>query len=437
MVSKNSSINRQILSLALPTLGFIVIAPLLSAIDTAFVGRLGTLSLASLGISSSILTTSYSIFIFLSYGTTSKVGKTFGAGKIKQAYEYGFQSIWLSIFIGFCLCSLLFFFAYDIALFLGVTEEVAIQSQSYIRASLPGLFAILISLSCVGILRGTLDTITPLIVSVVAAIIKVICTTTFIMGFSFGLIGAGIATSISEVFIAICLITSIRRKVKGNKINYKPTKTILAALLENIPLFIRSLTINASLILVGVTVAHFGTEVLAAHQIVYTVSVCIALLVDSVATASQSLIAVEMGRKNYEQLVSLTKQCFKFTSVIAVFVGIVIVCLSHYLPIIFTNNSGLQSMAVVPIALIGLLLPVMSFAFIGDGVLIGSGDTWYLAIAGILNFLVYSISLVSISKLVSSNYGLIALWLCMLIVFYGGRAVANSYRLFSYKWVKF
>ena len=97
----------------------------------------------------------------------------------------------------------------------------------------------------------------------------------------------------------------------------------------------------------------------------------------------------------------------------------------------------LESMATVPIILIGFLLPIMSFAFIGDGVLIGSGDTWYLALAGLGNFVVYSISLYGISTLVSTEYGLTALWLCMLIVFYGGRALTNTYRLFSYKWVKF
>ena len=201
--SKNAQVNKQILSLSLPTLGFMIIAPLLTSIDTAFVGRLGTISLASLSISSTILTTSFSVFIFLSYGTTSKVGKTFGTGNLKEAYNYGIQSIWLSIFIGIIVTSILFFFSYDIALLLKVKEEVATLSATYIRASLPGLFAILISLSCVGILRGTLDTITPFKISAVAAVIKIICTSVFILYFSFGLTGAGIATSISETFIAI------------------------------------------------------------------------------------------------------------------------------------------------------------------------------------------------------------------------------------------
>lgn len=437
MSHQEQSVNKQILSLALPTLGFIVISPLLLAIDTAFVGRLGTIPLASLSIATIILNTSFSIFIFLSYGTASKVGKNFGSGNISQAYYYGLQSIWLALLIGIFTCCFLYFYSYQILLFLGVSNQVALLAQTYILVSLPGLFAIIISLACVGLLRGMLDSVTPLIFSAIGAIINVILTAIFILLFNWGLTGAGIATSISEIIILIGLLTVIVNKAKNYKINFWPSKFIFTTLFQNIPLLIRSLTLNASFIAVGIVVSSLGTVNIASHQIIYTINVCIILLLDSFAIASQSLIAVEMGKQNREQLIILTKKCFNFNTIMAVILGIALCIFAPYLPLIFTADTVLHSNVVFPIILIGIFLPAISFAFIGDGVLIGAGDTIYLAVAGVINFLIYSIVLSIIYSYFSNTHGLLALWVCMLSIFYGGRAIANTYRLFSYKWIDF
>ena len=67
--------------LALPALGALAAEPLYVLVDTAIVGHLGTTQLASLAIAATVLSTAFTIFNFLTYGTTAQVSRLHGAGR--------------------------------------------------------------------------------------------------------------------------------------------------------------------------------------------------------------------------------------------------------------------------------------------------------------------------------------------------------------------
>ena len=64
----------------LPALGALAAEPLYVLVDTAIVGHLGTTQLASLAIAATVLTHAFTIFNFLTYGTTAQVARLHGAG---------------------------------------------------------------------------------------------------------------------------------------------------------------------------------------------------------------------------------------------------------------------------------------------------------------------------------------------------------------------
>ena len=72
---------RRIAGLALPALGVLAAEPLYLLFDIAVVGRLGAVSLAGLAIGGLILALVSSQLTFLSYGTTSRAARFFGAGR--------------------------------------------------------------------------------------------------------------------------------------------------------------------------------------------------------------------------------------------------------------------------------------------------------------------------------------------------------------------
>ena len=65
-----SPYDREILRLAAPALGALAAEPLYVLVDTAIVGHLGTTQLAALAIAATVLSSAFTIFNFLTYGTT-------------------------------------------------------------------------------------------------------------------------------------------------------------------------------------------------------------------------------------------------------------------------------------------------------------------------------------------------------------------------------
>ena len=66
-------------------------------VDTAIVGHLGTTQLASLAIAATVLSTAFTIFNFLTYGTTAQVSRLHGAGRDHDAAALGSQALWLAL----------------------------------------------------------------------------------------------------------------------------------------------------------------------------------------------------------------------------------------------------------------------------------------------------------------------------------------------------
>ncbi|MUM35804.1 hypothetical protein FZI93_31340 [Mycobacterium sp. CBMA361] len=92
--------SRRIAALAFPALGVLAAEPIYLLLDTAVVGRLGALPLAGLAVGGLILSLVGSQLTFLSYGTTSRSARSFGAGDRAGAVGEGVQATWLALALG-------------------------------------------------------------------------------------------------------------------------------------------------------------------------------------------------------------------------------------------------------------------------------------------------------------------------------------------------
>src|SRR5207244_9870331 len=102
-VLRRSPHDREIFRLALPALGALAAEPLYVLADTAIVGHLGRPQIAALGLAGTVLSTAFTIFNFLTYGTTAVVARAIGAGRPERAARLAVQSLWVSVAIGVTL----------------------------------------------------------------------------------------------------------------------------------------------------------------------------------------------------------------------------------------------------------------------------------------------------------------------------------------------
>src|SRR4051812_49574993 len=93
-------LDREVFALALPALGALAAEPLYVLVDTAIVGHLGTTQLAALAIAATVLSTAFTIFNFLTYGTTARVARMHAAGRDADAAAVGSQALWPALATG-------------------------------------------------------------------------------------------------------------------------------------------------------------------------------------------------------------------------------------------------------------------------------------------------------------------------------------------------
>ena len=190
--------DRELLRLAVPALGALIAEPLYVLADTAVVGHLGTSPLAGLAVASGVLLFAYGMCIFLAYGTTASVARLAGAGHPEWAAVQAVQGLWLAGTLGLVLAVLGVGFGDKLLRLLGAEGPVLDQASTYLKISLLGAPAMLMTLAGVGYLRGRRDTVRPLWVAVGTAVLNLVVEVVLIYGFDQGIGASAAAQNLNQ-----------------------------------------------------------------------------------------------------------------------------------------------------------------------------------------------------------------------------------------------
>ena len=153
---------RRILGLAAPALPVLAAEPVYLLVDTAVVGRLGAVSLGALAVGGVVLAQVGTQLTFLSYGTTARAARLFGAGRRADAVGEGVQATWIAVLLGLVLVGVTQAVAGPVTTVLAGEGPVARGAQSWLRVAVLGVPFILLTLAGNGWMRGVQDTVRPL-----------------------------------------------------------------------------------------------------------------------------------------------------------------------------------------------------------------------------------------------------------------------------------
>src|SRR6266550_6768432 len=190
--------DREILRLAVPALGALAAEPLYVLADTAIVGHLGRPQLAALGLAGIVLTGAFTIFNFLTYGTTAVVARASGAGEHERAARLAAQALWVSLGIGLFLLLACEALAGPLLSALGAHGRSGDYALTYFRIAAIGLLPALVALSGQGYLRGVSNLRRPLEIVVVANVVNAVLEVLFVYGFHWGIAGSAAGTAIAQ-----------------------------------------------------------------------------------------------------------------------------------------------------------------------------------------------------------------------------------------------
>lgn len=375
-----SEYDRVIARLAVPALGTLVAEPLYVLTDTAIVGRIGTTELAGLALASTILLTAHAVLIFLAYGTTAAVARLLGAGRVADGADRSIQALWLAIIFGLAVIAVLLAFGTPLLRLLGGEGEVLTAAELYLSISVFGFPFLLLTMSAGGSFHGRQDTVTPLILAVTGAVANLVIEVTLIYGFGYGLGASALSTVIAQIGTAVAAVWLVLRWSTSVGVGPRANWTTMKSLLDaGKALVVRTVALRGSFTLSAAVAARIGVAELAAHQIVLQVWGTLALALDAVAIAGQSLTGTFLGAGDVSRARGAARRMIELDVVFGVAAGAVLVVAREPIASLFSTDPDVVSLTAFILVFVAAQQPVNGVVFALDGILIGAGDLVYLA----------------------------------------------------------
>jgi putative MATE family efflux protein len=373
---RRSPHDREILKLALPALGALAAEPLYLLADTAMVGHLGTEELAALAMAGTLITGAFTLFNFLTYGTTAQVARLSGAEEHEQAGRLAAQALWLASGLGVLLVALLAGLAVPLIDLMGGEGRTGDLAIMYLRIGSLGLPFALIALAGQGFLRGVSDLRTPLVIVVGANAANVALNVLFIYGFGWGLAGSAWATVVAQAGMGAAFVAVLLSHPAGSR---RPSLAAMRPLARiGGEIFVRTTALYASFLVASAVLARVGEDSLGAHQIAFQLFVFLALVLDAIAIAGQVIVGRSLGAGDAEGAYVAARRMIEWAVAAGALFAIAMLALIEVLPRAFTSDSAVLDEARKIWPLFALMQPLGGAVFALDGILIGAGDTRFL-----------------------------------------------------------
>ena len=371
------SLDRKILGLALPATVALAADPLLSLVDTALVGRLGSVELAALGIDTSVFTTVFFGFNFLTYGTTAAVARRRGADDPEGASRYAVQALWLAVGLGLLSTAVLLVAAPAVVKLMGATPAVAEPAIVYLRIRACAAVALLTVQVGHGAFRGLQDMRTPLFITIAANVVNGVVSWWLIYPVGLGVAGAALGTVVAEVGAALAFLVLGARRLSSAGLRIDRSAMVEIARVSRY-LFLRTVSLLSGLLITTAVAARMGTVVVASHQIARELWVMLALILDGFAIAGQAMIATALGAGDPARARAESRRLLGWGLVGGLLIGALYLPLGGVLPGVFSNDPEVVAGVAGVWVVVAALQPVGGIVFVLDGILMGAGDYRYL-----------------------------------------------------------
>ncbi|MET0831892.1 MAG: MATE family efflux transporter [Acidimicrobiia bacterium] len=377
-VSLRSPHDRAIFRLAIPALGALAADPLVALIDTAYVGRLGSAALGAVAVAGAMFSVAVAGFNFLAYGTTPLVATRLGSGDREAAARMAGAAVWVAVVAGLVATALLLAFPEVLLGWLGASEELLGPGVTYLRIRSVGLVAVLYLTAASGIFRGAQDAVTPLRAILVLNVVNLVLDPLLIFVLGWGVAGAAWSSVAGQVVGAAMLAGVLRRP---GALGFRPSRPrradVVALSTAGSRLILRTFGLLAVFTAATGVAARLGTTAVAGHQVASQLFLFLALVLDAIAIAAQSVVGKAVGEHDAPLVRQLADRLVVLGTaaglVLAVLLAVVAPWLGHW----FTPDAAVVAALATIYPQLVLIQVLGGAVFAWDGIVIGATDFTY------------------------------------------------------------
>jgi len=379
---------KDVLKLALPAVGEMVLYMMIWVLDTMMVGKYGgETAVSTVGLSSEIMYSFVNVFISvgISVGTVSLISRKLGSKDTTASEEFATLGLAIGSMLALIISSVAFIFAPKILFYSGARDTVLSNGIIYMKITSIGLFFNMLMNVLNSILRAGKNTKIPLLASGLINIINLFLDWVLIfgkLGFpELGIRGAAIATAIAHIvgFIFITFYTFKKSPIKPHfkfirNINTYRAKELVKL---SIPSSMQEGVFSMIRLLGTILIMYLGKTAFAANQITTTIESISFMPGNGVAIAATTLVGHKIGEKDLHGAKEYAYTCTLIGTSIMLMCSIAFLLFPKLLISLFIKPNELEVIGLGTLCLMiaSIEQPFMAISMILGGALKGIGDT--------------------------------------------------------------
>lgn len=414
---KQTSENRRILQIAIPSIISNITVPLLGLIDVTIVGHLGSPAyIGAIAVGGMLFNIIYWIFGFLRMGTSGMTSQAYGQHDLNEITRLLLRSVGVGLFIAVCLLVLQYPILKLAFIFIQTTPEVEQLATTYFYICIWGAPAISGLYGFAGWFIGMQNSrfpmyiaITQNIVNIAASLCLVYLLDMKVAGVATGTLIAQYAGFIMAILLYIRYYGKLRKRIAWKDIWQK--QAMYRFFQVNRDIFFRTLCLVMVTMFFTSAGAAQGEIVLAVNTLLMQLFTLFSYIMDGFAYAGEALAGRYIGAKNQTGLRNTVYHLFYWGFGLSLVFTILYSAGGKEFLGLLTNNDSVIN-ASDSYFYWALAIPLAGFsAFLWDGVFIGATATRQM----LYSMLIASAGFFGIYYAFHSLLGNHALWLAFLV----------------------
>ena len=370
----------KIISFAFPLMITGLLQIVYNAADIMVVGKFaGSLSLAAVGATVTLVNLMLNIFLGLSMGSGVVVAKHIGAGDNASVHRTVHTSMLLSLVSGIVIGILGVIISPFALEAMDTPADIAELSTLYLRIYFCGAPANMVFNFGASVLRATGDSKRPLYILTATGIINVLLNLLFVIKFNMHVAGVAVATIASQYISAVCIIFIFIKTNSNIHLSFKKLRLYKEELLDiikiGIPAGLHGSLFSLSNVIIQSSINSFGAAAIAGNTTAGNIDSVIFTCCNTISQTATTFTSQNYGAGQFKRIRRIYFNCLGVSTMIAVIFGAILLLFGEPILKVFSSDPEVIECGLLRLRFFALTYIINCFLDVTTGQMRGLGKS--------------------------------------------------------------
>ncbi|HBM75228.1 MAG TPA: MATE family efflux transporter [Clostridiaceae bacterium] len=382
---REDGISKKIYSMILPITAENVLQMTAGFISMSMIGRISTVAVGALGISTRITQIIWALFKGIATGGSVFIAQSYGAGDFNKIKKIAHQTLLSSIILTVIFQQMVFWRGRELLSIFNPTDDLAAAAFEYIRIVSWGLPFMVVMLIVAGVLQGMGNAKTPMKIALIMNLINIGIGRVLIFGMfgisPMGLKGAALAMVVAQIVSALIGLYILFNKygaighIKGNILLNIDKKQVADIYKVGLPSSMESLSWQIAAVILTRIILSYGNTAFAAYQLALQAESISYMPATGFGIAATTFIGQCLGADKMETAKEYMKELIRDSILLTIAMASMLVFLPDKILGLMTYDKEVIKVGVPYLILMGLVQLPQNISGVLSGALRGAGFT--------------------------------------------------------------